>query len=360
MPARSLSMLVLLARRALLLGFLLALGCNGTQNFDDGEVEVRTRPEMDAGDRTAPGGPSSTEDLAPAMGPQPEPTVDGNGRDPAPANEPAASTETDEPPDTLTTDSDVVDSDGMDTDVLAPETQPETPMTPPVEDAGVLPAPITDPEVTPSVDAAVVAASSCEVAACNDHGTCIEEGRWHVCDCDPQPLPECQLPLFRELGPSRTSQELILVQISGDGTVVVGSHVPYETPTAPKVGVRWTLDEGLTVLEQDPLGPTIAWGPNFDGSRIRGHIEPSDGSDNIQVIWRDGVLGRPTEDDSSGNPNALPTPSIEEVLELLADAEIDVSQWRIEVVNDISDDGKVMFGLGIGPERYSRWLLRLP
>lgn len=350
MPVKSLSMLLPLLRCALLFGSLLALGCNGTQNFDDGEVEVRTRPEVDAGERANSDGTSATEALAPA----PDPTADGDASDPAPANEPGVSTETEDAPATLTPDPDVVDAG-----VSSPETQPEDPMTPPAEDAGVLPAPNTDPDVAPSVDAGVVATSNCELVACNDHGTCIEEGNWGICDCDPESLPECQLPLFRELGPSRTSQELLLISVSGDGTVVVGSHVPRETPEAPRVGVRWTLDDGLTILEQDPLGPTIAFGVNVDGSLIRGQIEPSDGSDFIQVVWRDGVLDRVTEDDSTLSPNARSTPSVDEVMELLADADIDMSQWRLDIVNDISDDGKVMFGLGVGP-RYARWLLRLP
>ncbi len=97
----------------------------------------------------------------------------------------------------------------------------------------------------------------------------------------------------------------------------------------------------------------------MDGSLIGGRIEPPDGTDFIRGVWRDGVLDRATDDDSTLSPNARSTPSVDEVLELLANADIDMSQWRLDVVNDISDDGKVMFALGVG-SRYVRWLLRLP
>jgi hypothetical protein len=202
--------------------------------------------------------------------------------------------------------------------------------------------------------------TGCALDACNDHGACIERVRWSLCDCDPEPLPECQLPLFREIGPSRTNEELILVQVSGDGKTIVGSHRPSGS-TQPKYGVKWTLDGGLEKLEQAPEGPTIAWGSNFDGSLIKGQVENLKGEVLRLIVWRNGVLGAPSDMDDD-NPPRQPrrVPTLAEFDALLEDAGIDAGWWDIWVVNDISDDGKVIFGLGLLPDRGARWLLRLP
>ncbi|HEX6273448.1 MAG TPA: hypothetical protein VFZ53_10415 [Polyangiaceae bacterium] len=202
--------------------------------------------------------------------------------------------------------------------------------------------------------------TGCELDACNDHGACIERERWSLCDCSVDRLPVCELPLFREIGPSRTNDELILVSVSGDGKTIVGGHRPRGS-VEPKFGVRWTLDEGLVALPQDPAGPTVAMGVNFDASIIRGRVETAEGTILKDVVWRNGVLGTPSpsDDDPLGPPRMRP-PTVAELTQLLVDLGIDARSWDIWVVNDISADGKVVFGLGLLPDRGARWLLRLP
>lgn len=108
--------------------------------------------------------------------------------------------------------------------------------------------------------------------------------RWLLCNCNPTTLPVCELPLFREIGPSRTSDELLLVSLSGDGRTIVGSHRPSGS-TAPKYGVKWTLDGGLEKLAQHPEGPTVAWGSNVDGTFIRGRVENPEGAILHNCSW---------------------------------------------------------------------------
>lgn len=201
--------------------------------------------------------------------------------------------------------------------------------------------------------------TGCELDACNDHGACIERERWSLCDCAVERLPTCELPLFREIGPSRTNDELILVSVSGDGTTIVGSHRPYAS-LEPKFGVMWTLDEGLVPLPQDPAGPTVATGANFDATLIRGRVETPEGTILQSVVWRNGVLGTPSAEDDDPREQPRRPPSVAEFEQMLVDLGIDARIWEIWVVNDISDDGKVIFGLGLHPLRSARWLLRLP
>ena len=201
--------------------------------------------------------------------------------------------------------------------------------------------------------------TGCELDACNDHGACIERERWTLCDCAVDRLPTCELPLFRESGPSRTGDELILVSVSGDGTTIVGSHRPYAS-LEPKFGVMWTLDGGLVALPQDPAGPTVATSANFDASLIRGRVETPEGTILHSVVWRNGVLGTPSAEDDDPREQPRRPPTVAELTQMLVDLGIDARIWDIWVVNDISDDGKVIFGLGLHPLRSARWLLRLP
>jgi hypothetical protein len=161
------------------------------------------------------------------------------------------------------------------------------------------------------------------------------------------------------LGNCSGSHELILVSVSGDGKTIVGAHRPYAS-LDPKFGVTWTLDAGLVALPQDPAGPTVATSANFDASLIRGRVETPEGTILRSVVWRNGVLGTPSPEDDvpSGQPRRPPT--VAELTQTLVDLGIDARIWEIWVVNDISDDGKVIFGLGLLPQRSSRWLLRLP
>jgi hypothetical protein len=212
-------------------------------------------------------------------------------------------------------------------------------------------------EPLPVVDAPLIP-TPCEVEACNDHGWCIDRQTWTLCSCETEALPACELPLFREIGPSRTQSELILTTLSADGSTIVGSHVPWRADSSAKVGVKWTLVDGVQVLEQDPRGPTVPWSTSVDGRVIFGGIEVA-GAEPIPVVWRDGSLEMPDPTDPPTNPlNSVPT--VDEVADLLAELGMQVP-WAIWVVNDISQDGKVIFGLGACPLQYgARWLLRLP
>jgi hypothetical protein len=342
-------------------------GCVGNQNFDDGESELNAAPDKtqasptrDAG-RTLPGSEPAQSEPA-----QSEPTA---------ASPPVASQ------------APVVDA-GPEGPLAVPtvNSMPPTPdptLAPPAPhdagSAGFPQAPIAESLVDSgaanqggstvmdsgaalgagdegTADAAL--GSTCEVDACNDHGACIERGSWTLCDCEAAELPTCELPLFREIGPSRNNAELLLVAMSGDGTTLVGAHTPSGS-SDPWVGVKWTLEGGLQYLAQDPAGPTVANRVNHDGSLIAGYVEPTAGGEPFDVIWRNGVLLPASEADAFTSTNS-PTPTLEELQVRMDDAGIDVGSWDIWSVNAASSDGKTLFGLGISPTYGARWLLRLP
>lgn len=225
-------------------------------------------------------------------------------------------------------------------------------------DRGDTPSVPDNPDSDPEPDSPPMTDPSCDVAACNDHGACVELDVWGLCECDAETLPPCELPLFREIGPSRSNDELLLVTISGDGSTIVGSHRPQGAPP-PSVPVQWTLDGGLEILPQDLAGQTTAYGVSFDGSLVVGEVVPSDGSDPYEVAWRGGVLALRTDADVI-EPRPFNTPTLEELYDLLDELGIDTASWQILNVNHSSDDNRVIFGLGILPDRGARWLLRLP
>jgi len=199
------------------------------------------------------------------------------------------------------------------------------------------------------------------LAACNDHGTCIESIGGLRCDCDVAGLAACELPLVREIGSSGTNRELILTNISADGTVIVGSHAPPGAPPdQPAVAVKWTLTGGLEMLELDPAGDNVAMDITVDHRVVVGYVKVSPYVDEwVDVVWRDGVLEPrdPSEAFDFGGPRPT-TPTAAEVEDMLE--ELGIQHWRIDYVNAISADGKVMFWLGEGPDRWKRWQLRLP
>lgn len=205
-------------------------------------------------------------------------------------------------------------------------------------------------------------APTCDgVAACNDHGACVERVGGLLCDCEVDDFPLCELPLVREIGSSGDSRELILTNISADGSTIVGTHAPYGTPPEqPAVAVTWTLERGLESLALDPRGDNVAMGIATDNRTIVGYVKvtpyPDDWAD---VVWRDGVLEPrdPDEMFDSGGPRPT-TPTAAEVEDMLD--ELGIVHWTVEYVNAISADGKVMFWLGHGPDRWKRWQLRLP
>ncbi len=246
---------------------------------------------------------------------------------------------------------------------------------------------------------------SCDVDACNARGTCIKRDYWTECECEPSLLPVCELPSFRVLGASRTSQERTLNLMSGDGQVVAGSHA-FDTQTLLSVGVTWTPSDGLQMLEQHPDGPTIPTGINADGSLIAGYVDVGD--DVLHVVWRDGVLDSMSPDASSLPPGnhtvAIPRDSWSEKVfevfdatpdgamavgktrrgdgstsasnaeaaiwlrdkgvrflrDVLAERGVNLNRWELWHVSTVSDDGLTMMGLGIGPDVGYRWYLQLP
>lgn len=245
-------------------------------------------------------------------------------------------------------------------------------------------------------------AAQCEVDACNNAGTCIVRDWWTECDCDPASLPPCEYPRFRVLGQSRTDYERTMYLISGDGHVVAGSH-GFDPTLREPVGVTWTLEDGLVMLEQDPAGPTLPTGINEDGSLISGRIERS-GSHDIEVLWRDGVLERVSPDagtEQVAGPRPISIPSdgsaasrtffafdstddrrlavgraarsdnsateaafwtaesgVVFLADYLEDHGVEVRRWDLWHVNAVSDDGNTMMGLGIGPDVGYRWYLQ--
>lgn len=258
-----------------------------------------------------------------------------------------------------------------------------------------------------SVDAArpdaMTTAAQCDVNACNNAGTCIVRDWWTECDCDPTGLPDCDYPRFRVLGQSRTDFERTMYLLSGDGHVVAGTH-GFDPVLREPVGVTWTLEDGLVMLEQDPAGPTLPTGINEDGSLISGRIDRPGGHD-IQVLWRNGDLERVSPDAgaeqvSGTHPIAIPDDgsvasqtffafdstddgklavgraardedSTKEaafwtaeggvvfLADYLMDHAVDVRRWDLWHINAVSDDGTTMMGLGIGPDVGYRWYLQL-
>ncbi len=247
---------------------------------------------------------------------------------------------------------------------------------------------------------------SCDVDACNARGTCIKRDYWTECDCEPSFLPVCELPSFRVLGASRTSQEHTLYLMSADGQVVAGSHA-FDTQTLLSVGVTWTPSDGLRMLEQHPDGPTIPTGINADGSLIAGYVDVGE-DDVLHVVWRDGVLDSSSPDAGSLPPGnhtvAIPRDSWPEKMfdvfdatpdgamavgktrrgdgsdgssnaeaaiwlrdkgvlflrDVLSERGVNLNRWELWHVNTVSDDGLTMMGLGIGPDVGYRWYLQLP
>jgi hypothetical protein len=270
----------------------------------------------------------------------------------------------------------------------------------------------SDAALTPSADVGASLSttanahetSSCAVHACNDHGHCIDLEYGLDCACDPQPLPQCEAPLFRTIGATKNDYEYLMLLMSGDGRVVAGSHGFPAAPT-DMLPVIWSAEDGLQVLEQDPAGTTYPTGVNIDGSVIAGAVYVSDTDESIPVIWRNGVLSRATPEDElpTGNPvpelpdgalqpeetfrvmdatpdgrlvvgsvNRPPSSHVNEaalwsadqgvrlVRDVMADHGMTLTDWALWHVNAISDDGRTLFGMGIGPASGYRWHLRLP
>lgn len=256
-----------------------------------------------------------------------------------------------------------------------------------------------------SVDAAD-SARVCKLDACNAEGTCIERQVWTECDCDAALLPTCGLPLFRALGPARTSGEWNLGILSGDGRVAAGTHT-FDAETFTSVGVTWSAATGLRVLEQHPDGPTIPTAIDEDGSSLLGYVDLPRG-EKLDIWWNDGTLqaGSP-EAGTIATPNhhvEIPGETVPErtfdvfdatpdghvavgrarrsddqtslrdkeaavwirdvgvrfVRDILEAAGSDVNLWQLWHVNAVSDDGLTLLGLGVGPDVGYRWYLQLP
>jgi hypothetical protein len=165
--------------------------------------------------------------------------------------------------------------------------------------------------------------------------------------------------LFREIGRARSNDELLLVTMSGDGGTIVGMHRPVGADPSENVGVKWTMAQGVEVLEQHPAGPTVAYGVNYDGSLILGEVQPLDGTEAFLVAWENGVLRLRAADDTTGGIPWENRPTTDEFSAQLQELGID-GDWSILALNDASDDGKIIFGLGIAPDYGARFLLRLP
>ena len=244
--------------------------------------------------------------------------------------------------------------------------------------------------------------AACDVDACNFANACVRRGWWTECSCDPAPLPACEFPRFRAIGASRTDGERTLYLLSGDGRVVAGTHT-FERDAAP-IGATWTLAAGLQPLPQDPAGPTIPTAINADGAVIFGRVELRDGG-TLSVAWYDGALehvspdaGPPFDPDPSASipPDGTPLTRYFEIFDATPDGAVVVGKtrrsydsprmeaafwteeagvqllaeylesrgtelngWDLWHVNAVSDDGKTMMGLGIGPDVGYRWYAQL-
>lgn len=127
--------------------------------------------------------------------------------------------------------------------------------------------------------------------------------------------------------------------MSDDGLVVVGQSLPGSSGTA----FRWTSAGGMEDLGSMPAGGK-AWGmdANYDGSVIVG-VGFIPGGDTETFIW-----------DQTHGIRLLRTV-------LAQDFGVDVGDWTLDYVYDISPNGRFIVGSGTNPSGHKQaWLVQLP
>lgn len=124
--------------------------------------------------------------------------------------------------------------------------------------------------------------------------------------------------------------------VSRDGAVVVGTAKSANGAEA----FRWTADEGMTALGDLPEGE-FSSGANAvsgDGAVVVGHASGPSGPD--AFLWT--------------APHGMQS------LTALVHSVPSAARWQLTDARDISDDGAVIVGVGINPEKQTAaWLIRM-
>ena len=121
--------------------------------------------------------------------------------------------------------------------------------------------------------------------------------------------------------------------VSADGSTIVG----YSSTTRGNEAFRWTASDGMVALDPGPTGVYTgkARGVSADGSVIVG-------GEGLAYIW----------DEVNGSR------SIHAILE---ESGIDLGDWWLKTVSDVSADGTVVIGRGINPDGFEEgWIATLP
>lgn len=129
-----------------------------------------------------------------------------------------------------------------------------------------------------------------------------------------------------------------LSDLSADGAVIVGWVS--ETTSDALHPLRWTLDEGLTILELPFCARAYADATNADGTVVAVHCESA--QDNDVYLW-------------------TPDGKLRSLSELLEAGGADLTGWELEVATAMSADAKVLVGNGWNPDgEKEAWIARLP
>lgn len=151
--------------------------------------------------------------------------------------------------------------------------------------------------------------------------------------------------LGRLPGPVQPTEIYGVQDISDDGSIVVGHSL-----TEPSAGIVrqrayiWTAASGMQLL--DPAEPavfdTVAAGISPDGSVAVGYRRTFDTYQQDAVMW----------DKRHG---------MRVVQEVLTEAGVDLTGWKLSVALGASENGRVMYGYGENPEgRGAPWVAVMP
>lgn len=117
--------------------------------------------------------------------------------------------------------------------------------------------------------------------------------------------------------------------VSGDGSIFVGSGYP--TP-GEQQAFKWTVADGMKALDDLPGGHLYctACAISRDGSTIFGAGYSEVGSEAVR--WTDDK-------------------GVQSIRQLLIDQGVEMSGWRLWVATAVSDDGAVVVGYGLNPQK---------
>jgi uncharacterized membrane protein len=143
--------------------------------------------------------------------------------------------------------------------------------------------------------------------------------------------------------------------VNGDGTVIVGSATAIVNGRGGSKPFRWTAAEGMVMLNYLPADSGLmfeggtAVGVNADGSIIVG-------SSTTDRIWTGTGFQYVTDawmwDDVHGT---------RKLADVLTELGVDLTRWHLSAATSISDDGRVIVGIGTNPAGFTEaWIAVIP